>query len=65
MNALNIIGWVLLIVIWASMYLRNRKFEQGLITPDTAHSWAVVNVIAALVGFMLFIINLFVIYFHE
>jgi hypothetical protein len=45
------------------MYLRNKKLEQGLITPDTAHTWAVVNVAAAVGGFMLFIINLFMIYF--
>jgi hypothetical protein len=63
MSTLNIIGWVLLLVIWASMYLRNKKLEQGLITPDTAHTWAVVNVAAAVGGFMLFIINLFMIYF--
>jgi hypothetical protein len=63
MNALNIIGWVLLLVIWTSMYLRSKKFEQGLITPDTAHTWAVVNLVAAVGGFMMFIVNLFVIYF--
>jgi len=63
MNTLNIIGWVLLIVIWASMYLRSKKLEQGLITPDTANKWAVINLTAAVGGFILFIINLFVIYF--
>jgi uncharacterized membrane protein len=58
MSTLSIIGWVLLALIWTSMYVRNKKVKQNAISADTAFAWALVNVVAAVSGFILFVVDL-------
>ena len=55
---LSIIAWVLLALIWTSMYVRNKKVKQNAINVDEAHSWALINLVAAVSGFILFVIDL-------
>jgi len=58
MSMLSIIAWVLLALIWTSMYVRNKKVKQNAINVDEAHSWALINLVAAVSGFILFVIDL-------
>ena len=57
MSTLSIIGWVLLAIIWTSMYVRNKKVKQNVISADTAFAWVLVNVVAAVSGFILFVVD--------
>lgn len=58
MSTLNIIGWVLLALIWTSMYVRNRKVKQNKIDTQTAYNWAWINLVVSVLGFILFVIDL-------
>mgnify|MGYP003353071398 FL=1 len=62
MSTLSIIGWLLLILIWTSMYVRNKKVKQDVISKDTAYAWALANLIASIVGLTVFIIDLIIKY---
>jgi uncharacterized membrane protein len=57
MSTLSIIGWVLLALIWTSMYVRNRKVKQNKISEETAYNWAIINLIVAVSGFILFVVD--------
>jgi hypothetical protein len=57
MSTLSIIAWVVLALIWTSMYVRNRKLKQDKIDEETAHAWALINLVASIVGFILFVID--------
>jgi hypothetical protein len=58
MSTLSIIAWVVLALIWTSMYVRNRKVKQNTISLETAHAWALINLVASIVGFILFVIDI-------
>jgi len=58
MSTLSITAWVLLALIWTSMYVRNKKVKQNAINVDEAHSWALINLVAAITGFILFVVDL-------
>ena len=57
MSTLSIIGWVVLALIWTSMYVRNRKVKQNKIDTQTAYNWALINLTAAILGFILFVLD--------
>ena len=57
MSTLSIIGWVLLALIWTSMYVRYKKVTQNKISEETAYNWAIINLIVAVTGFILFVID--------
>ena len=57
MSTLSIIGWVLLALIWTSMYVRNRKVKQNKISEETAYNWAIINLVVAVAGFILFVVD--------
>jgi uncharacterized membrane protein len=58
MSTLSIIGWVVLALIWTSMYVRNRKVKQNTISLEAANAWALINLVAAITGFILFVVDL-------
>ena len=58
MSTLSIIVWVVLALIWTSMYVRNKKVKQNKINEETAHVWALINLVAAVTGFILFVVDL-------
>jgi glucose uptake protein GlcU len=58
MSTLSIIGWVVLALIWTSMYVRNKKLKQDKIDKETAHAWALINLVASITGFILFVVDL-------
>lgn len=57
MSTLSIIGWVLLALIWTSMYVRNKKVKQNTISENTAYTWAWINLVVAVSGFILFVVD--------
>ena len=57
MSTLSIIGWVLLTLIWTSMYVRYKKVTQNKIDTQTAYTWAWINLVVAVAGFILFVID--------
>jgi len=46
-----------LALIWTSMYVRNRKVKQNKIDTQTAYNWALINLTAAILGFILFVLD--------
>jgi hypothetical protein len=58
MSTLSIIGWVLLTLIWTSMYVRYKKVTQNKIDTQTAYNWAWINLVVSVLGFILFVIDL-------
>ena len=58
MSTLSIIGWVLLALIWTSMYVRYKKVTQNKIDTQTAYTWAWINLVVSLIGFIVFLIDL-------
>jgi len=58
MSTLSIIAWVVLALIWTSMYVRNRKVKQDKISAEAAYAWSVINLTASVLGFILFVIDL-------
>ena len=57
MSTLSIIAWVMLALIWTSMYVRNRKVEQNTISLEVAYTWSLINLVASVVGFILFVVD--------
>ena len=58
MSTLSIIAWVLLALIWTSMYVRNRKVKQDKISAEAAYAWSIINLTASILGFILFVLDL-------
>ena len=57
MSTLSIIAWVMLALIWTSMYVRNKKVEQNTISLEVAYTWSLINLVASVVGFILFVVD--------
>ena len=57
MSTLSIIAWVVLALIWTSMYVRNRKVKQNKIDTQTAYNWTLINLVASVLGTILFVVD--------
>mgnify|MGYP003346727129 CR=1 FL=1 len=45
--------WVLLAIVWISIYYRRNQVKKGLINEENAHNWAVMNLAVAVFGLLL------------
>jgi len=46
-----------LALIWTSMYVRNRKVKQNKIDTQTAYNWMLINLVASVLGTILFVVD--------
>lgn len=64
LNLLDIIGYILILSIWISMYIRNKKVKNNEITTEIAEKWEMINFFVAVAALSIFLISLFCLFYE-